>query len=262
MARFAPVVPLSIARMLQEQGALGDYHLLLAHDVLAHPKEYQEIYGGKGYDIIMDNSLIELGHPLPMVEVLEAAEIVGAQKFVFPDTLGDFRSTYDKVSKALDEWYDIPGDFAEVVKPVAVVQGNNYEECVRCLEQYINWGIENISIPRVLVEKLGTRTEILMKALERGFSSIHLLGFSDDVLDDITCARLPGVSGIDSAVPVRAGIKEVDIRSLVLKVHGTKDAIGPRGDFWDTKWNDLNRYQVMQVLSNLANIRSFVNSDQ
>ena len=29
------------------------------------------------------------------------------------------------------------------------------------------------------------------------------MGFSDDVTDDIICANLPGVEGIDSAVPLR-----------------------------------------------------------
>lgn len=253
MARFAPVVPLSLAALLKERGALGSYHLLLAHDVLENPKVYREIYSNQGFDIIMDNSLIELGYPLPVNEVLEAAEIVGAQKFVLPDTLGNYTATKEQVEEGIGEWQAIKNNFSINCTPLAVVQGSTWHECIRCLLDYKEWDL-SISIPRVLTEVLKSRIPLALKAAEMGFQNIHLLGFSEDILDDLACARMTGVAGIDSAVPVRAGVACLPME--ILPSSEWKKKVGPRGNFWDIKAEILTEEEKDMVCRNVLYVNS------
>ena len=66
-----------------------------------------------------------------------------------------------------------------------------------------------ISIPRALVNILGSRREPIEALQNNGFRDvpIHLLGFSCNYHDDIYCARLEGIIGIDSATPIRLGME-------------------------------------------------------
>lgn len=260
LKHFAPVVPLSIAAALRENGMLGGYHLLLAHDVLADPDGYKEIYrpfmDGTPMDIIMDNSLIELGYPMEMLDVLQAARVVGAKKIVLPDELGELNKTLEAVWHSIEVWNKLPLEATKGVKPIGVVQGKNLSECLTCIREYAKLGIE-ISIPRVLQKYLGSRTEITMLAhLHYGFQDIHLLGFSDNLIDDVATTRLPGVKGIDSAVPIRAGYRYVIID---MDNETFDEQVGPRGDYWEVTPKHLNDVQMAQVRVNIAKYRKWIN---
>lgn len=258
---FAPVVPLSIAACLRENDLLGGYHLLLAHDVLLQPSSYREIYrpytDGRPMDIIMDNSLIELGYPMEMLQVLEAAKVVNAKKVVLPDELGKLDKTLRAVWDSMNVWHTLPTKDTKEIKPVAVVQGKNLSECLTCIREYAKCGIEDISIPRVLQKYLGTRSEIVMLAhAHYGYQNIHLLGFSDNILDDVACTRQPGVKGIDSAVPIRAGYKDV----LISMDDPQFDRlVGPRGNYWDVTPKDLKQAQINLVMHNIRTFRGWIN---
>lgn len=255
---FAPVVPLDVARFLRGQNLLGEYHLLLAHDVLRDPEAYREIYApvnGKPLDIIMDNSLIELGYPMRVREVIEAAHIVGAKKVVLPDVLGDYKQTLEMVQEASCTFDKLPMDVTAGISMVAVVQGNSLRECCNCLVDYRKLHCA-ISIPRVLVELLGTRRDVIQQAFVLGFTDMHLLGFSDNIVDDVACTRMPGVKGIDSAVPIRAGAKGVCV-SLDNPEFST--LVGPRGDFWERNIESYTSYQLNTVRHNLDKFRKWIN---
>lgn len=263
-ARFAPVVPLSIAKELQDAGHLGNYHLLLAHDVLAHPADYENVYAGRGYTILMDNSLVELGYAMPIAEVLEAAKIVGAQYLVLPDKLSDMEATIDMTLKALGEWGTIDSKKREGMGLLPVLQGKNMRELNIMLNRFcMNFttgGITGMCVPRVIADTIGTRSEII--ALTSRYYNIHMLGFSENFLDDIACARMPGVVGIDSAVPVRAGL-----RGLPLSLDMPVDP-GKRECYWENPYalplsgiyedslNDKERFGV--VCDNIFSVRKWI----
>lgn len=260
LKHFAPVVPLSVAAALREDGMLGGYHLLLAHDVLADPNGYKEVYrpymDGTPMNIIMDNSLIELGYPMEMKDVLEAARVVGAKQIVLPDELGEMQFTLKAVWDAMDKWYTLPLSETAGITPIGVVQGKTLTECTTCLQEFRNLGI-NISIPRVLYKYLGSRAEIAVIAhMKFGFQNIHLLGFSENILDDIACTRLPGVAGIDSAVPIRAAYKHMTMEPL--SEYFDRD-VGPRGNYWDVKPGDLDSVQSSLVVQNIRQVRKWIN---
>jgi hypothetical protein len=120
---------------------------------------------------------------------------------------------------------------------MVVPQGKTIEEFMGCAEtlhetmdgneQLMMWGI-----PRNLVKLHGSRLEACRRlrelddyAGEEGEIPFHLLGFSDNIQDDIECSKLPFIGGIDSAVPLR-------VPNFELIVNGQEIA-EPRGDWWD-----------------------------
>jgi len=255
MARFAPVCPIHILDKLLARSKLSSavaYHLPLAHDVLAHPKEYAETFKqfSKYFSktIILDNSVIELGHAVDKAVVLEAAKIVGANVIVLPDVLLDCDATIDSCLAALDIWTAYFGNRLFEYSFMIVPQGKTPGEFARCAEAFADdmrigwWGI-----PRNYnIKGLGSRREAIdiVRVLNK-HRNIHLLGFSDDIVDDVLSARHHAVSGIDSAVPIRAA-------SLGLRMSMGLDADLPsRGKWWDdpnTKFNELMLENYRQMI--------------
>lgn len=250
MAKFAPVCPAHIAKGLAGFYALGDYHLLLAHDILQKPDLYHEVFhpqGGMvgsatlGYHetVILDNSVIELGTAVDIEVIVQAATVVKANVIVLPDVLLDAKATVEACRRAADDWEPIlrkelgewhNHDWSYMFVP----QGLSREEFAWCAEQFADdgrigwWGIpRNYSI-----KGLGSRRDAveICSALN-GSKKIHLLGFGDDIVDDVLSARHPKVNGIDSAVPLRAA-------SAGMKMSMYLPDLGPRKDWWDTvEWD-------------------------
>lgn len=229
MAKFAPVAPIRIVRNL-EPFASGDYHLLLAHDVADKPKEYGEYFNTFDCTIIMDNSVIELGGAVDLGTIKKAVDAVRCTTVVLPDVLLDTKKTVEACTRALEEWPKVLGPN---VKYMYVPQGTTLAAFAYAAEALGDApGINYWGVPRNLVGQIGSRKDAIevvhMINPER---RIHLLGFSDDLIDDMLCASNPRVKGIDSAVPLRAASAGHKM-SLSLK-------IGPRGDWWDTATHNL-----------------------
>jgi len=239
MSHYAPVVPTEVAAWLQDDiDYLGSYHLILAHDVLDKPGEYNQIYNNgvrklyKDSFIIMDNSVVELGSAMGMKDLLEACKIVKPDCLVMPDVMGDGFATRELAADFCKEFAGAAvgnPDFDHIIL-MGVVQGVSLEECYHTASLYYTLPlVRHIGVPRVLTKQFGTRAQVVHKMISAPlFDRIHLLGFSDNLLDDVACARMPGVAGIDSAVPVRAGLADI-----MLTIEEERD-YGPRGDFWDT----------------------------
>lgn len=229
-AQFAPVCPPAILMDMKRRGLLGSYHLLLAHDVAANPEEYETIFRPRGnFYIIMDNSLIELGHPCDDGTMQKAWNILDPDVAVLPDKLCDIDFTIRESFNAGSRWWRLGID-----RFLGVVQGTTEAELLSCADQFVSIPfVKALSIPRVVTDKvLGSRTEITQKIHERSpHLSIHLLGFSDNIEDDIKTAKLPFVQGIDSAVPVRAGLLGIEMDRVPAKVLNN---LPPRGDFWES----------------------------
>lgn len=211
MAYFAPVCPPQILQALKNYGRLGDYHLLLAHDIVAKEVDYHTIFDRPKHSpmtIILDNSVIELGGAVDLDVIVAAAKVVKPTTTVLPDVLLKSAETVSACQKALDVWTDrfqkegLEPDF------MIVPQGMRMWSWVRCAEAFADdkrinfWGI-----PRNLTEKSEMKTRrgfaSILRAINR-HRKIHLLGFSNNLVDDIQSAHEDGVMGIDSAVPIRA----------------------------------------------------------
>ena len=233
MAKFAPVVPWAVATQLQKRGILGEYHLLLAHDVIkpenidAYRRIYKENFGGLDRLIIMDNSVIELGHPVPMEHMMLAVRSVQAQVIVLPDVLLDKVSTIKATRKGYDEYFEILDQNKSFM---VVPQGGTFEEWKECADIVCKLSaVEWVGIARNVQESLGqSRVDACMYIIKKfPRKKVHLLGFSNNLLDDLAACKLPSVVGIDSAVPIRIAMRE---RLLI----GKNDIPHtPRGDWWD-----------------------------
>lgn len=250
--RFAPVAPVDLLQdMLNIRPDIcGAYHLLLAHEVLAKPEEFAAwatsmrlAHMGRNVEVIMDSSVIELGLPMTITQILEAADIVNANTIVLPDIIGDQQATHHLVIDAME--------YPEVKKynTMFVPQGENWDEYVESLEFAAKYKVGTcIGLPRDAVKYLNSRYKLaLMTRIINKRKPIHLLGFSNtNVWDDFyTAVSVEGIIGIDSAVPVRAGVNNIPF-SL------SRSDYGPRGDYWDS--TEANT----QVVSNVTHVRSLL----
>lgn len=250
MAKFAPVCPPAMYKVLKAAGLLGNYHLILAHDVANRPSSYLDVFGGgKDHYIIMDNSLIELGQPVSTQVMVKAVTSLRPSVLVLPDHMKDANKTIQASRAAAKEWLDVGiGPF------MAVPQGLNMAELLMCAESHANTpGVVAFGIGRFTADMLGSRLGIC-NALNREWPhlKIHLLGFSENLSDDLYCAQLPFVMGIDSAVPVRFGLK-----GIKLEIDTYSQVNCPRGDYWETA-NEMNEL----VRRNLNCIRRWVQNDE
>ena len=209
MARFAPIAPLNVLRTMKERGQLGNFHLLLAHEVTKNPGEFHSIFHDvPNLTVIMDNGVVELGEPVT-ADVMEFACITVPPKYiVLPDVIGDRNKTLELLGKWFSAYKEVANNCGADL--IGVIQGEYTSELLKCADVYEDgsWGARiAIGIPRWITKKLGSRMGItaVLAARHNHLKPIHLLGFSDNLMDDMACARIPGVIGIDSSLPVLLG---------------------------------------------------------
>lgn len=228
MAAFAHVAPPEALIKLWGSYDIDPYFLLLAHDVVERSAPYKSFVGvAEAPWIILDNSLVELGHPASAEMMQEACDIIQPNLVTLPDYLGDLRATIEASEYALHTW-SIPQETSYL----AVLQGQTYSELEQCLNHYLQYPqITWIAIPRVLTAIFGTRMHAIQLAKHFGYNYLHLFGFSDDLRDDFLCAHIyPQVKGIDSAVPLRVAVTHnIDLQDLIDGVVRQP----PRGDYWE-----------------------------
>jgi hypothetical protein len=251
VSKFAIVAPINIVQELDMHNILGPTHLLLAHDVVKHPMEYNRLFSAKRIHrerlVILDNSVIELGAAVDLPMIREACEIVEPTCVCLPDVLLDTKATIDSCSEALETWSKElrkTQHFKEAPRYMLCPQGKTFEDFIRCAEAFADdpritvWGV-----PRNLVGWIGSRQaaiEILHVINPR--RKIHLLGFSDNMADDMMCARDFRVMSIDSAVPLRL---DFDLQ--------LSSKIPPRGNWWD------HAFYTDVIARNLVRVRMWVN---
>jgi hypothetical protein len=274
MARFAPVVPIQIARELQKgpKDYLGRYHLLLAHDILEKPDEYREVYNKVREDyedsfIILDNSIVELGHPLDLDDLLAAANIVPPDCIVIPDAMGDGAGTREMAKTFVREYcryFQSKQQFAdEVPALLGVLQGSNVDDAMETTAvMYSLPMVDYVSVPRIFANENGSRMPVLHELIRRDtyklFKGVHLLGFSNNILDDVACARMQIVKGIDSAVPIRAGLATMEVRDAMWAYNWSSE-LGPRGKFWDIPIEEvLQPERLACIRENLDQYRRWI----
>ncbi len=212
MSQFAPVVSLGTARLLEQADLYGSYHLLLAHQILAEPAGWKSFLNDvrnkrarrhAKVTVLVDNSIVELGHPLPEEELLRAIETVQADYLFLPDCIDDPLETIWRSYGAAGKMHARLPTYCDFI---GVAQGKCHRDSMICAE-FLNKlpRVGALAVPKWVPWSQGSRRE-LVKEIHRTIQKpIHLLGFSGSLEDDIASAKLPGVMGIDSAVPIRLG---------------------------------------------------------
>lgn len=203
--QYAPVAPLTGLRQLEQASLLGEYHLLIAPIVLESSEStwaYADFFWNRHHGeltVIMDNGVIELGYPLPVEDLAKAAKIVNATVVVLPDTIDDAKHTVKQARHAMDLYRKLDKKTALM----GVVQGRSFDECLECAEQLVDTGVDWLAVPRGLTKNLDTRVPLVRAVADQHDLPIHILGFSDNLEDDIRAAACdPRVQGIDAATPM------------------------------------------------------------
>ncbi len=271
MAKFAPVAGIKMLDDIWQssKAAFGSYHLLLAHHTQQNKDHFHEVFSEatqykNGFfqgTIIMDNSIVELGGSVNddvICEALEPFMYPSANTNwevipVLPDVMGNGKETREVAMEGLQRWSSADGfRMPNVGGYMLVAQGSSGEDFCRTINHFfiekeaetrgkIRW----VGIPRVLVKILGSRSEAIryVQAIAPHVS-IHLLGFSDDPIDDILCARMPGVTGIDSAVPVRCQ-----------ELFTPLSVLGSRPDNW---LEEATLEEYPHALKNIMQVRKWI----
>lgn len=209
MSKYAPVAPVEILLQIKERNMLQGYMLLLAHDVVQKPDKYAQLMHKFEGTVILDNSLIELGHPAPVDTMLAAAAITKPTFVVLPDVLNEREETVRLATDAINTWFKrLPPETGAMI----AAQGNSPEDALWCVDEIIGRGSKQnckvdkvmVGVPREVANKQGSRAKLVQLLVQAKYQ-VHLLGMSNCLSDDLMCAKLYGVQGIDSASPLRAG---------------------------------------------------------
>jgi len=246
--QFSAVAPPQILKDLKENKLLGNYHLLLAHEVVKRPQAYISVLGGAGNTIIMDNSVIELGKPVDAHMLLEAHRLMLPDVIVLPDVMRDAPATLEASCNAAEELLSLG-----LRKFMAVPQGNSYEETCDCafklhmqLARCLTWW----GVGKWMEEDYGTRQSMVeYLSVLSPQRPIHLLGFSNSLVDDLHCVRMEGVTGIDSAVPVRLGLNNIPIQIQSVAQAGKRSK-----DYWDIPASSVTK----MVYDNIRHYREWI----
>ena len=210
MAIFLPVAP---PHMLTKLGDDYPGHFYLAHEVVKDAQAYRDLHtrvlasNPTGIHTILDNSVIELGGAVDLEMVSEALDATQARVVVLPDVLEQGEATAEAVATHGAHWFNELVKVKTDVQMMAVPQGETLQAWVKCLEDimlahpWIQW----IGIPRNtpgrIIDSRRHLISIVRAIAPR--AKIHLLGFSENMADDLVSALHDGVTSIDSAVPAR-----------------------------------------------------------
>lgn len=249
MADFYPVASAQVLLGLHKAGELKHGFLVEAHQIMEDIPAYGSLFQATTVEnIIVDNGAGILGKPCDPIIMSNSIDIVkeaftGHIVSVIPDVYENSAATYQSVR----EFVSNPKHLDTRVQYMLVPQGLDENTFLWCLEKCIvvdevdHW-VGWIGIPRNVANNHGSRERAvkLVKALCPD-KKIHLLGFSDNVADDVLCARMPEVESIDSSVPIRAAPRRVYMHEK--REHGL--------DWWDKPYNE-------KMVANVKTVRGWV----
>jgi len=227
--KFAPVLS-----QKYDPASLSDYHLILAHEVVADI-QYAEYYSnlGEEHTIILDNGTVENGS-VQVGLVDEALRILNRKVIcVAPDFLGDKDNTLEASTEFLKKC-NLPEDEIMIVP-----QGKDWREWVECFESFhVIGGYRWVGLPRIAEDFDGGRSWIHQNAVQihrraNGMNRslrFHLLGIQH-TMDEVEWAKHfnKSIIGVDSSAPLKAASASVmckdveDFRTLKDEVGYQKD---------------------------------------
>lgn len=205
--------------LLADLTSRTDMDFVLAHRVL-EDEEYRRFYAsrGQGRELLLDNSMHELGEPLPIKDLKDAAIRVHADYVVTPDRLGDPEWT-------LAQFFAAKKELAPAFKIAVAMSGRTPEE----RQEYLR---EVYDAQMLCLPYRENRLEWWEEQKPRWWSRIHLFGVSTlnelrewVKIEDGSLRRF----SVDTAKPLKAafiGRKLDDGDSLRHMPISSKDLLG------------------------------------
>jgi hypothetical protein len=193
--RFSMEIP---SAYLERWAPMTDLDFALAHRVLEDDR-YASWYRNRPVDrqLILDNSMHELGEPLPIAQLREAAERVAADFVVPPDQLGKPDWNLDQYKKCVKEFRGTKHSIT------AVLCGRDRDERKKFLK-----AVDMAAMLMLPYREPRMTWYLELRIQFERFPWIHLLGVSE--LSELqSFNRLCGNNerwSIDTSKPVKAGL--------------------------------------------------------
>lgn len=248
---------------LSDIAAQGDMHLVLAQHVLNN-EAYREFYRKESKYKILDNGAFELGHPLPLEEVLKAAEMINADEVVAPDVFCNGHKTLDAVNNFVAQVHTLIPAFKNKTysfKTMAVPHGKDYVDWFKCFEALYNndridvigIGYQSCRTMKAIWPECKSASDLrirLVTALTSTFSNktIHLLGGGTNPVEIKRYKDIRQIRSIDSKLPFVAG----QMRQTFDLQDGWERPGEPVLDF---SFSDLDFDQKARVGHNISTMR-------
>ncbi len=218
MIKVSHEVPLSMLEMSRE---FNDYDYALVHLFEEH-SEYLAFFIESlrlGREVILDNSIFELGTAFDMKEFAGWVERLKPTTHIIPDVLGSATGTLDNLEKWFKDHPNMPG------KSMGVVQGSTYETLKACYMAMVDQ-VDEIALcfhypyyEQNDEGRMNGRIDLITKFMEEGViredKSHHLLGCSlPQEFEYYKGASF--IKSLDTSNPIVHGIKEIPYTSFGL----------------------------------------------
>ena len=220
--KIAHEAPLSIFDRVQ---SLTDYDYALVH-LFEENKDYYNKFveaRDKGREIILDNSIFELGTAFDADRFAYWVEKLKPTYYIVPDVLEDSSGTIDSFDSFVEKYPDLPG------KRIAVAQGKTLQDMIDCYEylayhdkvdkpaisfdySFFNDAVKDMNLPNKYYEWMFGRQMLLSHMVEHDIVNKdkphHLLGCGlPQEFKDYT--HYEWVDSLDTSNPVVHGIKGI-----------------------------------------------------
>mgnify|MGYP003147917822 CR=1 FL=1 len=194
--KIATLVPVAHLDLIKNDS----YFMALAH-VAENDNEYLDFFRDMAHDgrtVILDNSVVELGEPMPIAHQLTMANYIGAEELVLPDYFEDNRRTLYESLKAMT----FLRDQRYAGRTMGVPQGTSRRYWELCARKMIEAGVDTIGVSYRYTEMFGGSRLGAVEWLDGFDVGIHLLGCSADPAMEVAPALLrDNVRGVDSSSP-------------------------------------------------------------
>lgn len=202
--RVAFITPTSLLHLTEHTG----YHLALPQPMRQHSRYYNFYRSTYGFKIL-DNGVAE-GLPVDASSLISLANLIGANEIVIPDALYDSLSTIHMVDE-FEEFAKANPRFSYM----GVVQGKDNLEALRCMDTMADRDyVDTIGLPKCLSEwDVEARPKLAQQAMSITNKPIHCLGSAPSAIMEVSMlAEVPNVRGIDTSLPIFAGMWGFDIK--------------------------------------------------
>lgn len=262
MVKIAHEAPLSIFNQIQE---VTDYDYALVH-LFEESEYYWEKFKRakeKGREIILDNSIFELGEAFDSDKYYGWIEKLMPEWYIIPDVLEDAEATVAR----LINWQHVVG-----CKTIGVVQGKTLEDIIWCYKEveprvdkvafsfdysfFVNEEI-NGKLPTVYHHYMYGRDALLHYMLNNNIINTnkphHLLGCGLPQ-EFSSYKEFKWIDSLDTSNPVVAGIKGMSYNG----VNGLNDK--PSQKLFTMINQDIGNSTLEKILYNIECFRAIVNN--
>ncbi len=256
--------------LMKDSRIFNDYDYALVH-LFEQSASYYYFFKeslSKGREVILDNSIFELGEAFNTGEYLRWIRELQPTWVIAPDVLEDGYKTVENAKdfkKQLKDW--CPDS-----KLIGVAQGSNFGEFIMCYKQLIDvvkvdmvaipfdfsWFKELFPAPSKRFQQMGGRMrllQILNDQMKENPIPHHLLGCSLPQEFLYYSEHYPWIYSLDTSNPVVTGIK------------GIEYSVGGERTKPEQKLHELisfvpNQREYSRILNNIRSFRSIVNPGQ